>query len=77
MKTYKFTKHDLNKLKEFFEPKENHVQVYFTDNKVPEFLMDLGYNPTKESSEDIYYFIIPDKFRMGYFTKSVTEFKKW
>jgi len=66
---------ELHKLKEFFNPKMNQVQILFIEpSSCPEFLMAIGYQPNGNTKRDengkllevmdgFWYFDIPEQFR--------------
>jgi len=56
-------KHDIQKIKNFLHPKENQCQTYFfTDmNKaVIDFLIAVGFEPNKNTTDDMVYFDRPN-----------------
>jgi len=77
-KTFQLHSYELRAIKEFFEPRQNQVQIYTTNQSVCDFLVALGYMYSDSSTVgETYYFHIPEKFRCAFVTKQVTEFKTW
>ena len=78
MKTlHTLSKFDLNKINEFFNPRENQIQWYCTNKNLADAMIEMGYTPTDESSDTLWYFLIPLKFRRIEKTFTETKLIEW